>query len=96
MNNYKTEQLAQDEKFEKDFPASDTHHFGWGIKEPVKIKEYIILRDTALLEAFKKDVGDAENIYQTLQELQKLISQTESYVIRDDLVRMYKDLLLKI
>lgn len=37
-----------------------------------------------------------KNIYEVLSELQSLISQSESFNIRGDLVRLYNELLLKI
>lgn len=62
MTHYKSEQLAQDEKFDNQFAHISMSH---ATKEGIVvsgskdwIKSYLFSRDQALLEAFKKDVGE--------------------------------------
>lgn len=65
MTNYKTEQLAQDEKWKEirgtviTLPQKIEGELVIDYSAMIKRDEdYLLTRDTALLEAFKKDVGD--------------------------------------
>lgn len=97
MSHYKTEQLAQDEKFDEKWTDVMQWSDDYGDREAKgssasQIKSYHLLRDQALLEAFKKDVREWAEIKRKTprNEPHEYVAEIHNVVL-DDLLSLLKD-----
>ena len=88
MNHYLTEQQVQDEKFEKEFGYQELPKNDFTadlLKNYIDaIKSHLLSRDTALLEAFKKDVG--EMVGEEIKELETWAKVSEDKQVKKEYI----------